>query len=354
MLSVAEPETTRETAQDAAGGTGGALPKFLVRDGGQAIGAVPPPLPREPLVRVLARALTHLAEARRVVAGVIAAPIVAATVYFAAAHYHTLSPPRPVEAQRPRDEVVEAVKLVALVEQRLHYAAGLSRAEAVQATDAARAVIAEASAAVHEPDPVEWIVLRNLPAGATLSSGSPAGPGTWALAASSTEQLTNLLDQGFETPVTAEAELISRSGLSLGNLKLQLARPQVVAEGDAGMEKADAPQQVAAPRPVKRKRLYRAHRSASKLATQEVRDSRRRARQTDDASEARAVASQPYRAAAQADPAAPAQTADEKPSGPISKFFAWLKGDGKKEEPEVADQPADDHTRRGLGIAPQE
>jgi len=56
--------------------------------------------------------------------------------------------------------------------------------------------------------------------------------------------------------------------------------------------------------------------------------------------------------------AAPQEAAGDEPSGPISKFFAWIKGDGKsdnkKEEPVVAEEPADDHIRRGLGVAPQE
>ncbi len=351
MLSVAEPETTRELAADASRGADAGLPKFLVRDGGQAIGAIPPPLPREPVLRVMRRALTPLVESRRFLAGAAAAPFAAATLYFAAASTQTVSPPRPVEAQRPRNEVAEAVRLVAQVEQRLQYAAGLSRAEAVDATEAARAAVAFAKAVEDEPDPVEWIVLRNLPAGATLSTGAPAGPGAWVLSASSTEQLADVLDQGFESAVTADAQLISRSGLPVGQLKLQLVKPQAVAEADADMEKADAPQQIAAPRPVKRKRLYRAHRSTNKLAGHETREARRRAHHAQDAYQARAVAPQPYSAPQQAETADAAQ---EQPSGPISKFFAWIKGDNKKQEPEVAEQPANDHTRRGLGIAPQE
>lgn len=359
MLSAAGPETTPAKTPPKApvtiGGAENELPKFLIRDGGQGIGVVPPPLPREPVMQVMRRALAPLMASRRAVAGLAAAPIAAASIYIAAGYIAAIEPPRPVEAQRPRNDVAEAVRLVALVEQRLQYAAGLSRAEAVDATEAARAVAAEARAVVEEPDPVEWIVLRNLPAGATLTSGAPAGPGTWALAASNTGALAGRLGEGFETAVTADAELISQAGLPVAQLKLQLVKPQAVAEGDAEMDKADAPQQIAAPKPLKRKRFNRAHRSAGKVAAHEAAGSHRRVRQSHDAYQARAVVSQPYRAA---QPAQGQQAGEEQPSGPISKFFAWIKGDGKsdskKEEPVVADEPADDHIRRGLGIAPQE
>lgn len=355
MLSATGPETTPQKAPVTIGGAENELPKFLIRDGGQGIGVVPPPLPREPVTQVMRRVLAPLLASRRAVAGLAAAPVAAASIYIAAGYIAAIEPPRPVEAHRPRNDVAEAVRLVALVEQRLQYAAGLSRAEAVNATDAARAAAAEARAVVEEPDPVEWIVLRNLPAGATLTSGAPAGPGTWALAASNTGALAGLLGEGFETTVTADAELISQAGLPVAQLKLQLVKPQAVAEGEAEMDKADAPQQIAAPKAVKRKRFNRAHRSASKVATHEARDTRRRVRQANDAYQARAAAAQPYRAA---QTAAPQEAAGDEPSGPISKFFAWIKGDGKsdnkKEEPVVAEEPADDHIRRGLGVAPQE
>ncbi len=330
------------------GGEDAILPRFL-RDETSHGGPQPPPLPRQ------AGRIWHLLRAilpsghlqRSILVGVVTAPVAFATFYLVLP-IPARPVPVPIAAERPRNEVADALKVIAALEVRLAFAHD-PQTMAAAATATAEGT-ADAAATPHEPDPIGLLLLSNVPDGATFVDGLATGPGTWAMAAGSPDQLVTALGDGFDKPALVDVELISRSGVALGTLKLTLQKPvqALPAAQDDGAARVSADEDPPEAKPVKRKR-HRAYRVArSNLG------GLRQRKVAVDAYQVRHAPSRPYGAAAQ--PAAEEANAEgDKPAGPIAKFFTWLKGGNKKpDEPAVAEEPQEDHIRRGLGMQPAE
>lgn len=333
----------------------GGLPKFL-READSPIGQCPPPLPRS---WPRARALQGWLVSPRVIAAVTVACAgvgLASAALFADGGWHADAVPAPQRASRPNYEVLDALEVVALLKSRLMFAQripGIFDAGPVYGgnSNVALPEQADRTAPVHEPDTVGALVLHHLPDSATLTEGAAMGPGTWAMAAGSPDQLMTSLDEGFDQPVTADVDLISRAGLPLGSLKVQLHKPATADAGKAG-KIAAADTGEADARPIKRKRLVqRSYRSA-----RADRPVRKRIRRNDALDAQRMTAgakTQPEdEAAANTDAAG-----EQKPSGTLSKFFAWLKSGSSKSNKSAAepisepqDGASDTDIRRGLGM----
>jgi hypothetical protein len=335
------------------GGEDAVLPRFL-RDDSSHNGPLPPPLPRQPgrVVQLLKASVPGGLGMRALLLLAALAPAAAGGLYLEVPKSPP-SVPAPIAAQRPLNEVAEALKLVAAVEARLAFAED-PQTLAAAATASAEAAV-EAEVVPHEPDPIGMLLLSNVPEGATFEEGLQTGIGTWAMPGGDPNQLITALGEGFEKPALVDVELISRSGQPLGALKVTLQKPlaagpvAAAAPSNTGVAEEAEPEA----KPAKRKR--HAHRTY-RIARSNLGGLRQR-RVAVDAYQVRPAAAKADASTDKPNEAdANAATEGEKPSGPIAKLFNWLKGGSNKQDaPAVAEQPQEeDHIRRGLGMAPAE
>jgi hypothetical protein len=221
---------------------------------------------------------------------------------------------------KPRDvakDIADAVAVVAAFEARVGYAAHLG----AHLTDTAEIRNALAFATTPVADSIGWemsdavalLVLRKLPPNVTFLAGAPAGDGAWAIPSDDSDTLAMSLGEGFDRPVRADVEKVSRAGLSLGTLHLKLVKPA----GDkiATASPADpASPEFSSPKPAKKKRrIRRVYMSAEDPSF--VSD--------------RPRPSDAYRPRAIQRPRARASEAGKEQQGLFSKFFAWLKSGQK-------------------------
>ena len=317
-----------------------ALPRFLSRDDGllcrvsgtSGTTLQPPPLPRAPWpVRV--RRLATLALALVVV-------VPAAMALVAEGGRPKINPSQPESGAEARDQVTDALQIVAQLEARLGYAGNLAgtyqeAAASGQPGPNRRDQRAEATVSPtpssEAPDPVGLLILRNLPESVTFSAGGPVGKGAWAMPAGDPNQLVMTLGDGFDKPVTADVEMISQAGLTLGSLRLELRK-----DGEA----AAVAKTVAAPletgsiastgddedKPAKRTRRVRT-RNHDTVAHAEGTHKKRVKRVAIPAK-----VKVPEAADGDDDKdnsnAAKVEVEQKKP-GPLTKFFSWLKGEPK-------------------------
>ena len=319
-------------------------PLFLTRYATDGALNQPPPLPHGP---VIARAIRLWFETPKL-------RLCTAAVFFAsgaAGLAATAHPPKVAGLSLPPIEIVRTktanvVPSIEQIEQRLSFTGSLpeqlrdAEVSPEQTTGQTNdpeidAVIEPAAAEV--ADPVALLILRNLPENTSFSTGAPAGKGEWVMAAGDGDinQLATILGVEFEQPVMADVEMMSRSGLSLGKLRLQLQKetdekvaetvstPQVAAFV-TDLEKPD----VEPAKPVARSKNAQV-RKAQKVARAEARE-KRRARRIVDAWKAEKP--EPSSDEETGTGTATAQADDEakEKKGPISKIFTWLKGDTSK------------------------
>jgi hypothetical protein len=159
------------------------------------------------------------------------------------------------------------------------------------------------------------------------------------------------LGEGFDEPVAAEVEMISRSGLALGSFRLELRKGNVAAQ--AGPEPAQKTASVTEPekaeaKPPKRNRhAKRVHRSY-KIAGVD-RERKKRIRRAQDAWKANnASSADTDDGKDNSNAAANGNSDDAEPSGPIAKFFSWFKGSTSPSP--AADDVAEDSK---FGMFPQ-
>lgn len=232
-------------------------------------------------------------------------------------------------------EFVDAFALVAAFEARVGYASRLSErlAEWKSAeTQAAANASAEVAASGDAPS-AEWemssavglLILRNLPSGATFLAGAPAGDGAWAMPSGDPDQLVMTLGEGFDDPVMADVEMISRSGLSLGTLRLQLLKPgleKIAAAPDEPLPREAQPAEAEAPKVVKK--VKRRHRRQSGKQTVAGAGRAEPAQKP--------IANSTYRPSGGANEVAERAPADGAQQGILSKFVTWLKSGQKSSE----------------------
>lgn len=302
------------------------FPRFLNRGAaGADLPAVmkTPALPKERLLRLLAdaRDSKHMALAQFI------APGLAAIALFGLVAAAILSPsarqpvPEPVPAKNPNvlaEQMADAFALVSVFEARVAYAPALAehlqeKAEAKETGGADTETVAPTST-WEMSNSIGLLVLRNLPEKATLLTGAQAGPGAWAIPTDRTDQLMTVLGDGFDKPVVADVEMVSRSGLSLGTLRLQLLKP----EAAQAMAAASAAAEQAA--------VAEAERAAKASARKKKR--RRLARQRNPASNYAGDAYSAQRATAQAQQATVPPPQDDKNKGLFGTLFGWLGGQG--------------------------
>jgi hypothetical protein len=241
------------------------------------------------------------------------------------------------------DQVADAVQIVTAFEARLGYASHMSSQIdlthiASQMSDGlgdqrANAITTEAETVTDEDrsDAVAALVIRDLPDGITFSTGVSGGASVWVMAAGDSVGLEVVARDGVEPPTSADVDMISRSGIPLGSLRLPLKRqePQNRADvaavplqepGGNSIDSASAPAQLQRRPVVKRVVVKQVQVEPQPLPKRVV-------KRPDDA----------YRKSpgivSKAEPVAPSVPNgkdEEKPTGPISKFIAWLKSGQKK------------------------
>lgn len=359
MMSVAHEAQHRDRESD--------WPLFLTRYDTDGAPNQPPPLPHGPVI----------ARARRIWFETPKLRLWTAAVFFAsgaAGLAATAHSPKVAGLTLPHIEIVRTkataiVPSIGQIEQRLnfsgHLPSHLQGTESVSELAAAmtndpvdNAVIDTAAAEV--ADPVALLILRNLPENTSFSTGAPAGKGEWVMAAGDgdIDQLATILGVEFEQPVMADVEMMSRSGLSLGTLRLQLQKEtdEKVAETVSTPHVAAFATEVEKPevKPAKpaARSTYTQVSKARKVARAEARE-KRRAKRIMDAWKAKKPepSSDEGTDTGVAAGTATAHAGEEAEvkKGPISKLFTWLKGDTSKTP---QDQEEENSPPSGLGMFP--
>jgi hypothetical protein len=340
-------------------------PLFLTRDDADGGPNQPPPLPHGP---VIARAIRILSETPKlrlcamsfVFAGGAAA--VAATAGWP--QDAGLTPPR-IEIVRTRATAV--VPAIEQVEQRLNFSGPLpsyfqdAESNSILANAMTNDPVDDeviVSAAAEAADPVALLILRNLPENTSFATGAPGGKGEWVMAAGDgdIDQLATILRVEFEQPVMADVEMMSRSGLSLGTLRLQLQKgvEEKVAEVVSTPQVAAFSTEVEKPevkpaKPAAQRKLVQV-RKAQKVARAEAHETRRTKRIMDAWKVKKPEPTSDGEAGTDTVTAQSDSEAEEK-KGPISKLFSWLKGD-KSKTPQDESHDAVDPPPSGLGMFP--
>jgi hypothetical protein len=359
-------------------------PRFLGRDAGDRDPSLPAPPPLPVVFRCLGLVSRALANRQAVIAGsgTGALLLAAAALWVWHGGEDRLQPlPAGVQKVSPANETVAtktdeglrdlstALNLVAGLEARLDFAANFSghvqnRSTLVQFAESAPGVAAglgasgAADSQHHDrADPVGLLILRNLPETVSFPNGAQAGIGAWAIPAGDPGQLVMTLIDGSGEPVVAQVEMISRAGLSLGTLRLQLRKQGEAAVAQEAAEplttaalpneQADEAAEPAKPERAQAKKPRKAHSQGGQ---------RKRSHHNEVAAKVKESAPavrQDEKPQKQDEAVANGETADkDKPQGAIGKFFSWLKGDGKK-DPKAPEKVDESSTRYGLGMVPQ-
>lgn len=220
-------------------------------------------------------------------------------------------------------EVANAFDLVSAFEARVGYAPNLAEhlqePEPDELTTAALPEVSEWAMS----SSVGLLVLRNLPEKVTFLSGAPAGKGAWAIPSGDPDQLVMTLGEGFDKPVLADVDMVSRAGLPLGTLRLQLLKPgleQIAAAPDVA-----APEEAEKPKTVKKKKRRRRVRvRKAQTLTAAAGQPPSYVSSKPNAANRKPGANPPVQAAN-------APAAEEEP-GPLTSFFSWLAGGIKPNE----------------------
>lgn len=218
-------------------------------------------------------------------------------------------------------------------------------------------------------EPAALLIVHNLPETVTFADGVPAGIGVWAIGGQDAKELPGALKDGPAAAVDASVELISGAGVKLGDQSVVLPAAadmvlDTVAPAVPSAQETIVAQEVKPPdKPIKRKRRVHVRKTTPDVAEAQKEEekskprAKRRKRMAEDAY--RNPKPSPRKAIGE-DAAAPQEApedGDDKPPGPVAKFFTWLKGDSKSDqkpdEEAVRPQPGDgDGTLRGLGMSP--
>jgi hypothetical protein len=149
--------------------------------------------------------------------------------------------------------------------------------------------------------------------------------------------------------------MISRAGLSLGTLRLQLRKqvePAVAQETPEPLASAALPNdqtdEKAEPAKSERAQAKKSSKSHGQ-GGQHKRSHRTEVAKVKEPPPAVRKDDKPQR---QDETVAGTETADKPPQGLIGKFFSWIKGDGKK-DPKAPQKEDESTTRYGLGMVPQ-
>ncbi len=229
------------------------------------------------------------------------------------------------------------------------------------------ASVAEAGEIFSTADPIAMLVIRNLPAGVTFKDGVEAGDGAWALPSGDPSQLVTSLEGDLSGPVTADIDMVSRSGATRGSVRVQLSKtdgeveletlpslslgqvspePAEAKETADNEEKAEEQEDVAKPSLRPRQRAQkrqsevksRSEQVAEETAAPKRKSKRRHASRGSDAYKTTRnypnAAPRVYGRSYNRDAVDP--NMDEQPKGPLSKFFSWMQVDSK---PPPADEP---------------
>lgn len=339
-------------------------PLFLSRDDTDGGSNQPPPLPHGP---VIARAIRIWSETPKLRLCAVATVFAGGAAAVAATAGWTREDGlMPTRIEIVRTKTANVLPSIDQAEQRLNFSGRLpvqlqntaagpeaaterNKDPADDAVDDAVIETATADAA----DPVALLILRNLPENTGFATGAPAGKGEWVMAAGDgdIDQLAQILGVEFEQPVMADVEMVSRSGLSLGTLQLQLQKDteekvsEVVSTPQASAFVTDEEKPEAKPaKPAAQRKLAQVSK-AQRAARAEAR-AKRHAKRIMDAWKVKKLEPSNEEvpdtgtATAQADSAA-----EEK--GTITKLFTWLKGDTTKTPQVEVDPPPS-----GLGMFP--
>lgn len=311
------------------------FPRFLNRDQPEQPSHLqPPPLPRPPLRRGVS--IVRFAGATTLCAIAIAsAPLLTAK---RAPEATAVTPPAGRGLQRElHDDIADAVEIVAALESRLSFGANLPAQSSVPGADTVAGLNVEDTRSA-ESDPLAVMLMRALPEAVAFPAAAPIGVRVWGAAARNAETVLMSIGGGAE-PVISDSEILARSDFASGADVLPQSADGGASEREPVKAAAASADGDTAAKPVKRQRVH-----VRKVATvaHDVPRSKRRVRHGDDAYKARNNDPSPV----QKD-ASTAELEPEKPAGPISKFFAWLKGGAKK-------TPAEDDTSTGFGLAPQD
>lgn len=248
-------------------------------------------------------------------------------------------------------------------EARFGFAAGLAyRAVSAGAISQSHA----AGAAADEPaGPAAMLFVSDLPEGATLSEGAPAGNGTWIVGASDPAALHALVADGFETPVAVAVEQLDASGAVSATAILTLHKPAVVQAPAAVEPLAKSAEAGDGKSKMKRKRKRYAKSTGGRWTASDAggrRGQKRLAR--DDAYKGAACKGGRIarrQAAENATAAASSNGDGEDEPGVIAKFVGWLKGEPSKADqqtpaPPVTAPPAirDDGADSMFGMFPEQ
>ncbi len=369
-LGVIPLDATRHVTGDAIGGNDHEFPRFLNRERSSDPSLPqPPPLPHRAWGKpaIIANNVNL-----RVVIGACAsfgAVAAVTSVLFTNAQYHhvqnyndqyqtALLVPPPVEQRDDVKDVVApavehaiepVIENLPVDEARLGYASNLVvqldalardamspdrlALEQLAATAATETASARPAPEQHD-DAVALMILGNHPGIATVSAGDAGGAS--AMAAGEPGPVVMTTVPGLQEAVVAGVEMISQSGQSSSAGEMPIA-----GSDDRAMAEAAVPPVVVAPEPAANagdaapaaatlpvKRQHRQY--ASKADNSAAADGRaqRRAKRADDALKIKP----PHPPTDSQVPAsvAGASTTDEKPAGPLTKFFAWLKSGREK------------------------
>lgn len=343
-------------------------PLFLTRYDTDGAPNQPPPLPHGPVIARAIRIWSEAPKLRLCTAAVVFASGAAGLA--ATAHPPEIAGLSPPHIEIVRTKATAVVPDIGQIEQRLSFTGGLpeqlrdAAASPELTTELANNPAIDAvieTAAAEDADPVALLILRNLPENTRFVTGAPAGQGEWVMAAGDgdIDQLATILGVEFEQPVMADVEMMSRSGLSLGTLRLQLQKDteEKVAETVSTPQVAAFATEVVKPEVEPAKPAVRAKyaqvRKAQKVARAEARE-KRRAKRIMDAWKVKKLEPSSDEGTETGAATATAQAGEEAEvkKGPISKLFTWLKGDTSKTPQDQQVQEEDISPPSGLGMFP--
>jgi hypothetical protein len=324
-----------------------AFPRFMSRGDGDAVTAAPPPLPEEPWPVRLQQVFAAWPPGAKyaTVALVFAVPACVAVV--AGQGSQTIEPRHVGHVIAARNEVADALRVVAEFEARLDYTGNFTNiaedAGAASHLQTGEPQINDTSAIEQAADPVQTeAAVFHLPDSVTATAGGTVNEAAWTWAAS--DPVAIIMMPQDETPAPAGltvGALHQYSGEQPQTIDETLAAPTIVVSQVTG---AISEPVEAAPAAVPHKRHTRQSRSQERVAVEDGGRKKRVKRAKESVIAKTIVKTVPVQSTNGDDDVATETSEDKKP-GVLTKLFSWLKGSNNQQQ---ADDGVSDGKKAGL------
>jgi hypothetical protein len=323
-----------------------AFPRFLSRGASDAVTAAPPPLPEEPWPVRLQQVFAALPPAVTYATMAVMLAVPATVSVFGGGRTHKTEAGYAGHVVAARNEVADALRIVAEFEARLDYTGNLANiaqvsdvAHQVQ-TGAAQSVSATLDESASVPMQTEAVDFH-LPDSVTATASGPVNEAAWTWAASDPVAIVMMPeDETIAPPGLTVGALHQDGGTEPQTIDEKLAAPMIVVSQVTGESSQLAE---AGPKPAPRPHHARV-RAEERVAVEDGSRKKRVKRSKESVIAKTIVKTVPVQGSDGTDDVA-TDTTEEKKPGVFTKLFSWLKGGNNQQQ---ASDGASDGQKAGL------